>query len=330
MALDDRHAAGRHPPSPGVPGEGAKLVTHSTNNGLFEPLANVLCADDFDRGMCGWMDLMPNFVMPGHQPRPAAIDKTLWGPTMLSNANFCFAGTHGSMGGTYSLKLATRPVANPYNQPPAPGSLSHAIKRLSMRGRGLTQIEAWFSYTPEQDRAGIGENDVRAFGAFFDVQDERHRYFAGVRYVNSIDGQLTRRWQYARASEGLSDRQWAYDTDGDWARAGVDPQWFGRRYDDGRTDGFQWIDGGEQQLVYNESDDKINWMYLRLTIDTAKREYVEMQCVDRVFDLRGRSPTLAAPYAGIHGLLNPVFWIEADTNRRVFLFVDSVVVSADH
>ena len=50
--------------------------------------------------------------------------------------------------------------------------------------------------------------------------------------------------------------------------------WYGRRYPDGRTDGYQFLPDGKQHLCYNESDDKINWMYLRLTFDTASRQYV--------------------------------------------------------
>ena len=296
----------------------------------FRPLGTILCYDDFDRGWCGWIDLMNNFVLEGHRPRPSIVEKHRWGPVMLSNANFGYAGTHGSMNGLYSLKLATRAQANPYEQPPAPGGMSHAIKRLTtppFGDLGLVQLEMWFAYTPEQDRIGVGEKDIRAFGVLFDVQDEQHRYFPAVRYLNSMDGQMVRRWQYAQAA-AVTDEQWAYDTKGDWCRRGIDPQWFGKRHADGSTDGFQWVPEGTEHLCYNESDDKINWCYLRLTVDLARREYVELQSGRNVYDLRGIRPTWADPYKGIDSLLNPVVWIEADTARRVFLYVDSVVISA--
>ena len=35
------------------------------------------------------------------------------------------------------------------------------------------------------------------------------------------------------------------------------------------------------------------------------------------------------PYRRIDNLINPVFWVSADTNRRVFLYIDSVVVSQE-
>ena len=98
----------------------------------FTPLRNILCYDVFDRGFNGWMTLMPNFTEhPDFDVPPTLVDKTQWPPVMLSSATFRYPGTHGSMSGTYSLKLSTRPVAAPYTEKPAPGSLGHAIKRLS-------------------------------------------------------------------------------------------------------------------------------------------------------------------------------------------------------
>ncbi len=318
-------AAGRHLP---------QTYTHPfpTHPELtrFAPLPFLLTHDTFHRGQNGWMDLMNNFVLEGHRPRPSMVTKHEFGPVMLSNANFGYAGTHGGMSGDYVLKLATKAEANPYAGPPAPGGLSHAIKRLTtFRPPGRLQLEMWFSYTAEQDRAGTGESAIRAIGALFDLQDEEYRYFPGVRYVNSVDGTLLRRWQYMRATDDVTDAEWAYGKEGDWCKKGVDPLWFGRRYSDGGGDGFRWVPDGEQTLCYNESPDKINWMYFRMQVDTATREYVELQVGPKVFDLRGLRPTYVSPYKGITGLINPVIWIETDQNRRVFLYVDSVLISCD-
>lgn len=272
---------------------------------------------------------MPNYTLDNFGVRNSIVEKTQWGPIMLSSASYRFPGTHGSMDGIYSLKLATRPVANPYEQPPAPGSMSHAIKRLTMhRPPGLIQFEMWYAYTTEQDRSGLSENDIRAFGLCFDMQDAAARNFVGVRYVNSVNGQLKKEWQYMQASD-VTDSEWAYDTEGDWCKRGVDPLWYGKRHSDGSTDGFKFIPDSRQELCYNESDDKINWLYLRLTYDMRTKQYVEMQSRDKVFDLRGIAPTHVPPYARIEGLLNPLIWIETDSSRRVFLYVDSVVISMD-
>src|SRR5690625_6989172 len=81
------------------------------------------------------------------------------------------------MEGTYSLNLTTGAAAAPHTQPPADGSMGIAVKRLSRFGDpSKIQIETWFSYTPAQDRVGIGEEDIRAFGFYFDIQDGEHRY----------------------------------------------------------------------------------------------------------------------------------------------------------
>lgn len=294
----------------------------------FQPLPTILSYDDFSNGSGGWLDLMPNFTHPGFKARPTVIDKSRWGPIMLSTATFDYMGTHGAMNGVYSMKLATKPVANRYEEIPAPGGMSHAIKRLSVfRPPGLLQFEMWYAYTPEQDRIGLGEKDVRAFGILFDFQDSEYRFFPGLRYLNSVNGDLQRRWQYFKATEGVTDKEWAYGREGEWNRCGIDAMWYGRRYEDGSTDGYKFVENGEQKLCYNESDDKINWSYLRMTIDTKKREYVEFQSGPRVFDLRGIAPTLVSPYAGIENLLNPIIWVETDTDRRIFFFVDSVLVS---
>lgn len=293
----------------------------------FSPLDEVLCFDEFDRGQRGWLDLRPNFVRSGFGAHSEEVDLVHWGPTMISSATFPMMGTHGSMSGTYSLKLTTRPNAAPVDQPPAPGSMGLAIKRLARhRSYHQLQIEAWLAYTPEADRAGVGDLDVRAFGCFIDLQTGGNRWMPGVRYLNSADGSAVKQWQYFHVGDNVTEEDWSYGAAG-WHKRGVDSQWFGRRRSDGSGDGFAWVPEGQQALVSNESDDKINWMYLRLLVDVERREYVELQCMDRVFDLRGMAPFMSPPYAGIDGLVNPVFFVETDANRRAFLFVDSVVIS---
>lgn len=304
----------------------------------FQPLKRVLIYDVFNTGFNGWMEIMPNFCdLPNFEESPSIIVKHQWPATMLSTATFRYPGSHGSMSGQYSLKVSTRPVANPYSEPPAPGSMGHAIKRISFHHpiRKYLQFEMWFAYTAEQDRVdgqgelpGLHETSVRAFGAGWDLQERGRRYFAGVRYLNSVDGKLQKKWQLIYPS-AENDKEWAYDTEGDWCIKGVDPFWFGRRYSDGRHDGFKDIRDGCQSLCYNETDCKINWQYLRLLIDTEKREYVEMQCQDKTFDLDRHPIYTVPPYARIDGLMNPLVWVENDANRRVFLYVDSVVVSQE-
>jgi len=305
-----------------------KVITYERQLSRFNPLDRVIAYDDFDRGFNGWMDLTPNYVYEGYESFPSVVDLSSWAPLMLSSAPMRFAASHGSMEGTYSLKLTTAPKAAPSTQPPAAGSMGVAVKRLSRFGDPrLIQIETWYAYTPTQDREGHGEEDIRAFGFYFDIQDSEHRYMPGVRYVNSLDGQLVKRWQYWKLSEGVTPEQWSFGVENAWCQPGVDNLWYGQRYEDGSADGYQWVPGGEQELLYNESPDKINWLYLRLTVDVEAREYVELQSMDQVFDLRGISPTLAPKYKSIDNLINPIFYVETDTDRSVNFFLDSVVYS---
>src|SRR3546814_2353488 len=135
-----------------------RILTYDGGLARVSPLKHIRTYEDVDRGACGWLNLMPNYTRENFGVRNSIVEKTQWGPVMLSSATFRFPGTHGSMDGTYSLKLATRPVANQYLQPPAPGSISHAIKRMTThRKPGLVQMEAWYAYTPEQDRWGRSE-----------------------------------------------------------------------------------------------------------------------------------------------------------------------------
>ena len=294
----------------------------------FRPLEEIVVFDDFDRGPCGWLDLTPNFTEEGFETRATILDKARWGAPMLSTATFRYVGTHGSLHGTYSLKIPTKARANSYAEIPRPGSMGHAIKRISRyRDWKQLQIELFYSYTPEQDRIALGEKDIRAFGVLFDLQDEANRYFPGVRYLNAVDGELKQRWQISSAAD-VSDQDWAYGREGEWNKRAIDPLWYGRRYPDGSSDAWAFVEDGAQQLIYNESDDKINWQYLRLLVDLEDRRYVELQSGRKVFDLSSHAFSLADPYYRIRDLVNPVIWIETDADRRVYLFVDSVVISA--
>ncbi|BDZ49602.1 hypothetical protein GCM10025867_18430 [Frondihabitans sucicola] len=296
--------------------------------GYFQPLPNVIVADDFDAGLNGWMDLRPNFVGAQFAAHSHEIDLEHWGPVMLSSATFAFAGTHGSASGTYSLRLPTRSPAAPPDQPPAPGSMSLAIKRLSCPAEAARiRIEAVIAYSTVQDRPGLGSEAMRAFGLFIDLQDSEHRFMPGVRFVNAVSGEPVRRWQYYRQTDS-TDVDWSYGREGAWHQAGVDPQWFGVRDADGSTSATSWFDGREQRLIYNETDDKINWMPIALEFDLRSRTYVSFTAHGREYAFPpGAGPSLASPYANISGLLNPVFFVETDGDRRVDLYVDSVVVS---
>jgi hypothetical protein len=305
----------------------------------YKPLENILCYDDFDHGLHGWMILVPNIQSDVMDYFPGHKQYAEWGQPMLSSATFSYAGTHGSMNGTYSMKLSSRPVAGPPAEPPAAGSTGHAIKRLTFMDKEFVKYEMWYAFKAEQDRPWNGENHIRGFGMVFDIQDEKYRYFAGARYMNAAGGVMQQRWQYACAAD-VQDEDWgdtrtsANDSESGsgqgkkiYIKPGIDPSWLGRRYAGGGSDSFKDVSDGSQKLCYNESVDKINWHYFSLTVDLAKREYAELQSVNKRYDLRGCRPTLVDAYPRINQLINPILWVEADTDRRVFLFVDSILIS---
>lgn len=305
----------------------------------FSPLKDVLSYDVFNTGFNGWMTLMPNFTeYPDFDVPKTLVCKDQWPPVMLSSATYRYPGTHGSMSGTYSLKLSTRPVHNPYCEMPKPGCMGHALKRMSFWRPGCKylQMECWFAYTAEQDcmdpddrpQPGLHENSIRDFGWGFDIQERGKRTFVGMRYLNAVDGKMVQKWQYMYPTPG-TDKDWAFGLDGDWCKRGIDAFWFGKRYPDGSHDGFQWLPDGEQRLCYNETDDKINWQYFRMKMDVEKGEYVELQCHDKIWDMRGIKAHAIDAYNRIDNIINPTIWVETDADRSVFLYLDSVLISAE-
>src|SRR5260370_27685887 len=72
----------------------------------FDPLPRIITLDDFDRGFCGWTQLVGNYehsldsMLPGYAQHSAA---------MLSNASAWEFGSHGGVAATHSFKHPPRP-----------------------------------------------------------------------------------------------------------------------------------------------------------------------------------------------------------------------------
>ena len=110
----------------------------------FDPLDRILVHDDFNTGTHGWIELLGNYD--GHGNLDTVDDHMRdFRPPQLSSCNFFDVGTHGGMTGTYSLKLATRKLA---------GHTATGIRRLTMSGRGLVQIEAYLAWKVEANLGG--------------------------------------------------------------------------------------------------------------------------------------------------------------------------------
>ncbi|MHB1132032.1 MAG: DUF6772 family protein [Chloroflexota bacterium] len=211
-------------------------------------------------------------------------------PPMLSSASMWDTGTAGAFQGTYSLKIATRPT---------PGHLAKALKRMTFQAKRRMRCEAFFTYRAEASRLQLDEEEFHAFGTSYDIQDEEKRYWPAIRYLNAENGKVVGKWQYHVA--------------GDKVHAG----------------GWEDVPNGQQLFCYNEILTKQNWHYLRWDIDLRNREYIELQCNDRSWDLRGKGHRGMPAMPNLWCLMNLGFWAETDRPRRSFLFLDSVVLSTE-
>ena len=279
------------------------LISADPRLSRYDPLGRIVFYDDFDHGLSGWTELRGNYRGPGSVAKGAEAtifnvhpSRRDYRPAMLSNMTMPDVGTHGAMQGTYSMKLATRPVA---------GHASTVLKRVTWSRRGIYQAECFFTYAPEPSSLRLGEEVFGSFTIGYDFQDDDYRYHVGVRYLNAENGELRQKWQYL--------------VKGDLAPGATS-------WDD---DSYRDIPGGSQKLCYNETVTKKNWHYLRWVVDIEKREYVELQCNDRTFDMRGLGPELEPAYQNLWALLNLAFCVQADSGVRSFFLVDSVLLSTD-
>ena len=282
----------------------------------YQPLPRILFADDFDAGLNGWCELIGNHDGDLNKVRRVMADLR---PPQLSNATFFDIGTHGSLGGTYSMKLATRA---------RPGHMSQAIKRATSRGDGLVRVECHFTYKAEQlfdpapDWDGNVDPSEANFGDFTvsnDIceGDDGRRYHIALRYENTDrHGALVQRWMYKTSVQPSTKM----------VRSGmVAPN---LDYHVVSEDDWRPIPGGRQPLCYNEIPTKINWHYLRWDFDTRLRRSVELQVNDRVLPLHEIPvPVYDHPYKALNRLMNFCFDVRTRKPVRNFLFLDSVVAS---
>jgi hypothetical protein len=288
----------------------------------FNPLPRILFLNDFDEGAHGWCELSGNHDGNLDNLRARARDLR---PPQLSNCTFFDTGTHGSIDGTYALKLATRPKRN---------HMSQAIKRFTYVQRGLVQFEAYFSFKAETTFGEASANgrawdgnyhpSESLFGDFTLSNDvgegsDGQRYHCALRYLNTDhDGNLVHKWLYKTSVQPTTKME----------RAGIVPS--PEDYHTIQPDDWAEVPGGYQPLCYNESPTKMNWHYLRWVFDTRTRRNTELQVNDLIMDLRDLPvPVYDHPYHGCERLLNFCVDVRTHTNVRNFLWLDSVLVSVD-
>lgn len=266
----------------------------------FNPLPRIMFYDDFSQGMSGWTELLGNYTGSLRTMHPGYRQFT---PPMLSNLTQWDGGTHGALTGSYALKLATRPGR---------GSQTVSLKRLTFPRACTMQMECFFTYKPEATELELSDRDVRSFGVVLDIQDSKHRVLPQVRYLNSLNGEPQNKWQYKPRSIDFKDV-------GDRT---VTIYHYGEE---------NWVDipGGQQQLCYNEIPTKVNWHYFRLGFDIRTLRYTELQCNDLVIDLSGLDMLKFDAMPNLQNLFNVIPFVDSDSDKRAFLYFDSILLSGD-
>ena len=268
--------------------------------GRFDPLPRILFFDRFQQSHHGWTTLIGNYeqdigrMHPGYRPLTAP---------MLSNLTFWDCGSHGALSGSYALKLATRPRT---------GAQTVAIKRITFADPCPIRLEFWFTYKPEATDAQLSVRDVRSVGLLFDLQDDRHRVMPHLRYLNAHGGESVRRWQYKEKQVEV--HRFSDETVTHYHLADQD-----------------WVDlpGGPQELCYNEIPTKVNWHYAAVDIDLRTMRFLAFRCNDRRYDMDGVGALTLDAMPNLRGMLNVAFFTESNTDKRSFLYLDSVLLSGD-
>jgi hypothetical protein len=203
------------------------------------------------------------------------------------------------------MKLATRAQEQ---------SLAIGIKRLTFSLACPIQLEMLFAFKPEASELRLSLADVGAVGVIFDLQDAEQRVMPHLRYLNAAGGELVGRWQYKHRTPSFQEIGDRSETLSHFHLG---------------SDGWEDIPGGQQQLCYNEIATKQNWHYLRLGFDLASMSFTAFQCNDHHFDVSALQPMHMPAMPNLSCMLNTVLFAEASSDLRAFLYVDSVLLSAD-
>ena len=147
-----------------------------------------------------------------------------------------------------------------------------------------------------------------------DTDADAFRVMPHMRFLNALDGEHVQKWQFKRRTTPILP--------------------IGNR---GKTithyhlspDDWEDLAGGHQRLCYNEIPTKVNWHYACFDFDLETWKATSFRCNDRVFDVSGYEPIRIPGMRNLWCMLNLAFFAEADTDKRAFLYVDSVCLSGD-
>lgn len=256
----------------------------------YQPLEQIVFYDEFDYSLNGWTEVLGDYE--GSLDNVTQYPELMDSrPPMLSTATMHDSGSAGSFNGMYSMKVATRPWK---------GHVAKALKRFTFSRQTRTQCEAYFTFKPEASELRLSELDVRGVGVSYDLQDDEVREWPAIRFLNADETGRVERWQ----------------VHGGGSRAP-------------HLDAWEDIPDGHQELCYNETATKQNWHYVRWLIDLESRTYLELQCNDRTWDLSAFSFPAVPKNPNLRTLMNLGFFVEANTDKRCFLYVDSVLFSME-
>jgi hypothetical protein len=273
----------------------------------YDPLPRIITFDDFDRGFCGWTQLVGNYEHTLDSMLPGYAQHT---QPMLSTLPTWEFGSHGAFDGSYALKVATRPRK---------GAQNVAIKRLTFRKRGPIRIEFYFTFKPEANELRLSETDVRSVGFLYDLQvgdgdADAYRVMPHLRFLNALDGKHLQKWQFKRETTPLKTLGTEGKTQTHYHLA---------------PEGWEDLAGGQQKLCYNEIPTKVNWHYVCFDFDLAAMKATGLRCNDREFDLSAYDSIRIPAMRNLWCMLNLGFFCESDTDKRAFLYVDSVCLSGE-
>jgi hypothetical protein len=271
----------------------------------FKPMRRIICFDDFDRGFCGWTQLVGNYEHTLDSMLPSYAQHT---QPQLSNVTHWDNGTHGAFDGTYALKVQTRPKR---------GSRNVAIKRLTFREPGPIRIEFYFTFKPEANELRLSETDIRSVGLLYDLQDGReggNRVMPHLRFLNAENGQHLQKWQFKRRTTPFKD----LGTEGKTVT-----------HDHLAPEHWEDVPNGHQKLCYNEIPTKVNWHYFRFDFDLKRMAMLDFQCNDRIYDLSSAGPIVIPGMRNLWCMLNLGFFAETDVDKRAFFYIDSVCLSGE-
>ncbi len=219
------------------------------------------------------------------------------------------------------MAASMAPMRSRSRHDPGRGAQNVAIKRLTFRKRGPIRIEVYFTFKPEATELQLSETDIRSFGFLYDLQvGDQHgaggeRVMPHLRFLNAENGEHLQKWQFKRKTTPIQPIGTAGKTITHYHLS---------------PDDWEDLPGGEQRLCYNEIPTKVNWHYLRFDFDLATMQATGFQLQrPRLRHRRAIEPIRIPAMRNLWCMLNLGFFAETDTDKRAFLYLDSVCLSGD-